>query len=152
MFIETYFDERPPGSANTSEPVIPYPQVLGEALTVWRKYLPIRRPIVDLQSWQLDTEIVPGSVVTEIERAKEAAGLFDRVEIWRRVGDPMAVGVIEGQEPRYFSIVRWGDAEITLEQAKKMLRAEKWLVWFSATWGLCVLFILIFATIVKLGR
>ena len=56
MFVETYFDERVPGSTNTSEPVIPYPQLLGEELTVWRRYLPVRRPIEVLQPWQLDTE------------------------------------------------------------------------------------------------
>ncbi len=152
MFVETYFDERAPGSANTTESVIPYPQLSGEALTLWQEYLPIRRPIEDLRSWRWDTEVVPGSVLTEIERAKNSPTLFDRVEIWRRAGDPMAVGVIEGLEPRYFSIVRWGDAEITLEQVKKVLRAEKWLLWFSATWGLCFSFILIFAAIVQLGR
>ena len=152
MFVETYYDERAPVSASTSEPVIPYPQLSGEALTVWQKYLPIRRPIENLQSWQLDTEIVPGSVITEIERAKNAPRLFDRIEIWRRADDPMAVGVIEGEKPRYFSIVRWGDAEITLEQAKKMLRAEKWLLWFSVTWGLCALLIFIVAAIVRLSR
>jgi hypothetical protein len=111
MFVETYFDERVPVSANTSEPMIPYPQLLGEALTVWRKYLPVRRPIEVLQ-WWFDSEPLPGPVITEI---------------WRRADDPMAVGVIEGEKPRYFSIVRWGDTEITLEEAKKRLRAEKWL-------------------------
>jgi len=126
MFVETYFDERVPVSANTSEPMIPYPQLLGEALTVWRKYLPVRRPIEVLQ-WWFDSEPLPGPVITEIERAKNAPRLFDRIEIWRRADDPMAVGVIEGEKPRYFSIVRWGDTEITLEEAKKRLRAEKWL-------------------------
>jgi hypothetical protein len=126
MFVETYFDERVPVSANTSEPMIPYPQLLGEALTVWRKYLPVRRPIEVLQ-WWFDSEPLPGPVITEIERAKNTTGLFDRIEIWRRADDPMAVGVIEGEKPRYFSIVRWGDTEITLEEAKKRLRAEKWL-------------------------
>ena len=149
MFVETYFDERAPGSANTREPVIPYPQLSREALTVWQRYLPIRRPMEDLQ---FNSEPIPGSMITEIERAKNATGLFDRVEIWGRAGDPMAVGVIEGREPRYFSIARWGDAEITLEQAKERLRAEKWLVWFSATWRMCALLILIVAAIVQSGR
>ena len=57
MFIETYFDEWAPVSANTSESMIPYPQLTGETLTIWRKYLPAGRPIENLQSWQLDTEI-----------------------------------------------------------------------------------------------
>ncbi len=82
MFVETYFDERAPVSGNTSEPVIPYPELLGDVLTVWQKYLPIRRPIKDLHSWRFDMEPVPRSVITEIERVKNAKGLFDRVEIW----------------------------------------------------------------------
>jgi len=80
MFVETYFEERVPVSANTSEPMIPYPQLLGEALTVWRKYLPVRRPIEVLQ-WWFDSEPLPGPVITEIERAKNTTGLFDRIEI-----------------------------------------------------------------------
>jgi hypothetical protein len=39
----------------------------------------------------------------------------------------MAVGVTDGEHVRYFSIARWGDAKLTLEQVKKRLRAEKWL-------------------------
>ena len=147
MFVETYFDEKAPVSANRSEPMIPYPKLLGEELTVWRKYLPVRRSIDVLQGW-LDTGAVPGSIITEIERAKNATGLFDRVEIWRRAEDPMAVGVIEGREPRYFSIVRWGDAEITLEEAKKRLRADKWLVWLSAAGALSILLLYILTAIV----
>jgi hypothetical protein len=151
MFVETYFEERVPVSANTSEPMIPYPQLLGEALTVWRKYLPVRTPIEVLQ-WWFDSEPLPGPVITEIERAKNTTGLFDRIEIWRRADDPMAVGVIEGEKPRYFSIVRWGDAEITLEEAKKRLRAEKWLVWFSAVGALSILLLYMLTAIVQLGR
>jgi len=64
-------------------------------------------------------------VITEIERAKKAPRLFDRIEIWSRTADPMAVGIIGGDKPRYFSIVRWGDAELTLEQVKKRLRIEQ---------------------------
>ena len=40
----------------------------------------------------------------------------------------MAVGVIDGGRTRYFSIVRWGDAELTLEQLRKRLRLEDWLL------------------------
>jgi hypothetical protein len=148
MFVETYFDERAPGSTNTSEPVVPYPQLSGEALTVWQKYLPTRRSIEVLQ-WWLDTGAVPGSVITEIERAKNTTGLFDRVEIWRRADDPMAVGIIDGKEPRYFSIVRWGDAEITLEQAKKRLRADKWLTWLSAAGAVSILLLYMLTAIVQ---
>ena len=151
MFVETYFEDRVPVSANTSEPMIPYPQLLGEALTVWRKYLPVRRPIEVLQ-WWFDSEPLPGPVIIEIERAKNAPRLFDRIEIWRRVDDPMAVGVIEGEKTHYFSIVRWGDAEITLEEAKKRLRAEKWLVWLSAVGALSILLLYMLTAIVQLGR
>jgi hypothetical protein len=152
MFVETYFDERAPVSASTREPVIPYPQLLGEALTVWQKYLPIRRPIEDLPSWRFEAERVPGSAIREIERAKNATGLFDRVEIWRRTGDPMAVGVIAGQEPRYFSIVRWGDAEINVEEAKERLRAEKRVVWMAAAMGLLGLLFVVLVAIAQSGR
>jgi hypothetical protein len=50
----------------------------------------------------------------------------------------MAVGVIGGAKPRYFSIIRWGDAELTLAQVKRKLRVEKymslvaWIVVFCA--------------------
>ena len=151
MFVETYFDERAPVSTNTSKSMIPYPQLLGEALTVWQKYLPIRRSIEVLQ-WWFDSQTIPTPVITEIDRAKNATGLFDRIEIWRRADDPMAVGVIEGREPRYFSIVRWGDAEITLEEAKKRLRSEKWLVWLSAAGALSVLLLYMLTAIVELVR
>jgi hypothetical protein len=72
-------------------------------------------------------------VVAEIQRAKKAPHLFDWVEIWSRTGDPMAVGVIGDAKPRYFSIVRWGDAELTLTQVKRQLRLEKWIFWLAWT-------------------
>ena len=75
---------------------------------------------------------VPDIVSTEVERAKKAPHLFDHIEIWSRTDDPMAVGVIGGAKPRYFSIVRWGDAELTLAQVKRKLRVEKWIL--SLTW------------------
>jgi hypothetical protein len=137
MFIETYYDERAAVPGSTSEPMIPYPELSGEELTVWRKYLPVRRPIRKLFSF-FNGEIVPGPVITEIERAKRAPGLFDRIEIWSRTGDPMAVGVIGEEKPRYFSIVRWGDAELTLEQVKERLRVEKWLFGLAAAVGMLV--------------
>ena len=98
MFIETYYDERAAVPASTSEPVIPYPELFGEELMVWREYLPMRRQIRYLYS-RFNSETIPGPVITEIERAKGAPGLFDRIEIWSRTGDPMAVGVI-GEENR----------------------------------------------------
>jgi hypothetical protein len=73
-----------------------------------------------------------------MERAKKIPHLFDHVEIWSRIDDPMAVGVIGGAKPRYFSIIRWGDAELTLAQVRRNLRFEKcmslvgWIVVFCA--------------------
>jgi hypothetical protein len=39
----------------------------------------------------------------------------------------MAVGVIapEGQRTRYYSIARWGDAEITVDEVKRRLRLQE---------------------------
>ena len=79
-------------------PTIPYPELSGEELKVWGKYLPMRREIRNLDSW-FDGETIPGPAITEIERAKQAPGLFDRIEIWSRTDDPMAVGII-GEENR----------------------------------------------------
>ena len=151
MFVETYYDARAAAPGGTSQTKIPYPELSGEELTVWRQYLPVKKQVGNLHSW-FNGEPVPDIVLAEIQRAKKTLHLFDRVEIWSRTSDPMAVGVIGDAKPRYFSIVRWGDAELTLAQVKERLRAEKWLVWFSATWGLCALLIFIVATIVQLGR
>ena len=136
MFIETYYDDRAT-VRSTSEPMIPYPELSGEELEVWRKYLPMRREIRNLDS-RLNRETIPGPVITEIEKAKESARLFDRIEIWSRTGDPMAVGIIGEEKPRYFSIVRWGDAELTIEQVKKRLQVEKWMLWLTSTVGILV--------------
>jgi hypothetical protein len=133
MFIETYYDERFAVPGSTCEPRIPYPELSGEELTVWQKYLPIRRPIENFHSW-FDGEAIPGPVMTEIETAKRAPRLFDRIEIWSRAADPMAVGVIGEEKPRYFSIVRWGDAKLTLAQVKRRLWVESWLLPLTATW------------------
>src|SRR4029453_14345745 len=137
MFIETYYDERASVRASTSDPVIPYPELSGEELTVWRNYLPVRRPIRKISS-KFNGATVPDPVITEIERAKRAPGLFDRIEIWSRANDPMAVGVIGEEKPRYFSIVRWGDADLALEQVKERLRVEKWLFGLAAAVGMLV--------------
>jgi hypothetical protein len=137
MFIETYHDDRATALGNTGEPMIPYPELYGEELEVWRKYLPIRRPVRNLDSW-FNREDIPVPVITEIERAKKIPGLFDRVEIWSRTGDPIAVGIIREEKPRYFSIVRWGDAELTLEQVKRILRVEKCMLWLASTVGISI--------------
>ena len=137
MFIETYYDDRATLPGSTSEPMIPYPELSGEELEVWRKYLPMRREIGNIDS-RLNRETIPGPVITDIERAKQAPGLFDRIEIWSRTDDPMAVGIIGEEKPRYFSLVRWGDAELTFEQVKKRLQVEKWLLWLTSTVGILV--------------
>jgi len=131
MFIETYYDDRAAVPGNISETAIPYPELAGEELTVWRKYLPFSRQIENLH-YSFNGVPVPDIVSAEVERAKKTPHLFDQIEIWSRTDDPMAIGVIGGAKPRYFSIVRWGDAELTLAQVKRKLRVEKWML--SLTW------------------
>ena len=130
MFIETYYDERAAVPASTSEPMIPYPELSGEELAVWQEYLPMRRQIRHLQS-RFNT--IPDPAIAEI---KKATSSFDRIEIWSRASDPMAVGIIGEEKPRYFSIARWGDAELTLAQVKRRLWIEKWLLRLTATGGI----------------
>ena len=144
MFIETYYDDRAAVSGSTSEPMIPYPELSGEELTVWRKYLPMRRRLGNLYSL-FSIETIPDPVITEIEKTKKPTRLFDRIEIWSRAADPMAVGIIGEEKPRYFSIARWGDAELTLEQAKKRLQLEKCILWLTSTGGILVLVVAMFA-------
>ena len=133
MFIETYYDERAAVPASTNEPMIPYPELSGEELTVWQEYLPVRRQIGHLQS-RFNT--IPDLAIAEIKKATRS---FDRIEIWSRTDDPMAVGIMEEGKPRYFSIARWGDAELTIEQIKKRLQVEKWMLWLTSTVGILVL-------------
>ena len=130
MFIETYYDERAAVPATTSEPMIPYPELLGEELAVWQEYLPMRREIRNLYS---PFNTIPDPAIAEIKKATRS---FDRIEIWSRAADPMAVGVIGEEKPRYFSIARWGDAELTLAQVKRRLWVEKWLLLLTATGGI----------------
>jgi len=130
MFIETYYDERAAVPATTSEPMIPYPELSGEELAVWQEYLPIRREIRKPFS-RFNT--IPDLAIAEIKKATRS---FDRIEIWSRADDPMAVGVIGEGKPRYFSIVRWGDAKLTVEQLKRRLRVEKWLLLLTALGGI----------------
>ena len=139
MFIETFYDDRAVVSGGTSEPLIPYPELSGEELAVWREYLPIRREISNLYS-PLNT--VPDPAIAEIKKATRS---FERIEIWSRADDPMAVGVTGEEKPRYFSIVRWGDAKLTLAQVKRKLRVEKWLLLLSETGGIVVFLVTIFA-------
>ena len=144
MFVETYYDDRAAVSGSTREPTIPYPELSGEELTVWRKYLPTRRRLGNLYSL-FSIETLPDPVITEIEKTKKPTRLFDRIEIWSRAADPMAVGIIGEEKPRYFSIARWGDAELTLEQAKKRLRLEKRMLFLTSTVGILVLVVAMFA-------
>jgi len=137
MFIETYHNDRATALGSTGEPMIPYPELSGDELEVWRKYLPVRRQIRNLDS-RLNRQTIPGPVITELAKARKVPRLFDRVEIWSRTGDPMAVGIIGKEKPRYFSIARWRDAELTFEQVKKRLQAEKWMLWMSSTVGILI--------------
>ena len=130
MFIETYYDDRAAVPGSTSEPMIPYPELSGEKLTVWQEYLPIKRPIRNLYS---PFNTIPDPAIAEIKKATRS---FDHIEIWSRAADPMAVGIIGEEKPRYFSIVRWGDAELTLAQVKRRLWVEKWLLLLTATGGI----------------
>ena len=141
MFIETYYDDRAPIPGSTSEPLIPYPELAGEELAVWQEYLPIRSDMRNLFS---PFNPIPDPAIAEM---KKAICSFDRIEIWSRAGDPMAVGVIREEKPRYFSIVRWGDAKLTLAQVKRRLRVEKWLLRLFAPSGLTLLLAVLWITI-----
>jgi hypothetical protein len=150
MFIETYYDERARGPASPGEPAIPYPELSGEEIRVWQEYLPMKIPIENLSS-RFIIEDIPGPVIAEIEKAKNAPRLFDQIEVWSRTDDPMVVGIVGGQKPRYFSIVRWGDAKLTLEQVKKRLRVEQWLRWLTLSGGIFGCLVVIFAAMMQ-GR
>ena len=59
----------------------------------------------------------------------------------------MAVGVIGEEKPRYFSIVRWGDAKLTLAQVKRRLWVEKWLLHLTATGGIIIFLATLFIVV-----
>jgi hypothetical protein len=141
MFIETYYDERVPVPGSPNEPFIPYPELSGEELAVWQEYLPIRREIKNLYS---PFNPIPDSAIAEVKKAIRS---FERIEIWSRADDPMAVGVIGEEKPRYFSIVRWGDAKLTLAQVKKRLWVEKWVFSLTASAGILIFLITMFASV-----
>ena len=124
MFIETYYDERSALLAGSGEAAIPYPELVGEELSLWQRYLPVRTELDKVPFWLQDN--MPRLVTEQLEKARQAPSLFERIEIWSRSGDPMAVGVTGGEQERYFAIARWGDAKLTLEQVKKRLRVEEW--------------------------
>ena len=141
MFIETYYDDRAAVSGSISEPLIPYPELSGEELAVWQEYLPIRREMKNLYS---RFNAIPDSAIAEVKKATRS---FERIEIWSRADDPMVVGVIGEEKPRYFSIVRWGDAKLTLAQVKRRLRVEKWLLRLIAPVGITVLLAALFIVV-----
>src|SRR5262245_38715665 len=150
MFVETYYDDRTTLPGSTSEPVIRYPELFGEQLEVWRKCLPIRSKPRQLE-YRLNWQTMPSPVSTELKKARKASRLFDRVKSWSRADDPMAVGIIREETTRYFSIARWGDAELTIEQVKKRLKTEKWMLWMSSTVGILVFLAATFVAITRGG-
>jgi hypothetical protein len=90
---------------------------------LWRQYLPIKHTF-GIYSLELG---IPEPVLSDVRRLR-ATRLFDRVEIWaRKDPDPMAVGIVapEDGRTRYYSIARWGDAEITLDEVKRKLRLQE---------------------------
>jgi len=144
MFIETYYDERSGFSVSSREPAIPYPELLGEELSLWQRYLPVRTELEKAPFWLEDN--LPHLVREQLEKVRQPPHLFERIEIWSRSGDPMAVGVRGREQTRYFSIVRWGDAKLTLAQVKRRLRVEECMfrlvpvglivIFLAATWAL----------------
>jgi hypothetical protein len=54
-------------------------------------------------------------------------------------------GVIGDEKPRYFSIARWGDAELTLEEVKERLRIDKWRLRLFLTGGILVFLVVTLA-------
>ena len=148
MFIETYYDERSTFCATSDEPAIPYPELVGEELKLWKRYLPTMRELENVAFWLHDN--VPHLVMEQLEKAQKTPRLFDRIEIWSRTGDPMAVGVIGGKQTRYFSIARWGDAKLTLEQVKKKLWRKKEWMFRLVRVGTTVIFLL--ATLALIAR
>ncbi len=132
MFVETYYDERSAIPASTGEPPIPYPELLGEAWMLWRRYLPVRSRLGNLSRTFYET--IPNPVIEELARVQKEPRLFDRIEVWsRRDPDPMLVGINElaGEKARYYSIARWGDAKLTIAQVKKRLRLQQLMFWLT---------------------
>ena len=53
MFIETYYDERSALFASSSEAAIPYPELVGEELKLWQRYLPTMRELENVPFWPM---------------------------------------------------------------------------------------------------
>jgi len=118
IFIETYYDERQMVPASSREPAIPYPELAGEELSVWQRYLPVTTELGKVPFGFYHT---PQPVIEQLEKAQKRH-LFDRIEIWSRADDPMAVGVMGGERTRYFSIARSGAAKLTLQQVATIIQ------------------------------
>ena len=65
MFVETYYDEATAVRASTGQPSIPYPELVGEELALWQRYLPIKRPIESVYNWF--ERAAPNPVITEVK-------------------------------------------------------------------------------------
>jgi hypothetical protein len=70
--------------------------IVMEPLTVWQEYLPMRREIRNLSSL-----FIPDAAIAEIKKATHS---FERIEIWSRAGDPMAVGIIGEEKLRWITV------------------------------------------------
>lgn len=129
-----------------------YPQLLGDELETWRRFLPTEASIS-----RYTYDEVPDDALDAIKDAQEMQ-LFDRIEIWTPQGnrlsdrlrahygrvrdamsalsdglDPMAVGVIDyNDESHYFPITRWGEALLSVDEVKKQLRKVN-VLFFSLT-------------------
>jgi hypothetical protein len=150
MFIETYYNERSGSTASSGELAIPYPELVGEELCLWQRYLPVRTELKNVPFWLHNG--MPCLVIEQLENAQKTPHLFERIEIWSRSGDPMAVGVAGAEQTRYFSIARWGDAKLTLEQVKKTLRAEEWMFRLVSAGMILIFLVGIFGLITHTGQ
>src|SRR5215471_2114631 len=72
MFIETYYDERHTVPASSREPAIPYPELAGEELSVWQRYLPVTTELGKVPFWFYHT---PQPVIEQLER-KHKSGIY----------------------------------------------------------------------------
>jgi hypothetical protein len=117
MFIETYYDETRSGFDGTGQPLIPYPELIGEELAVWRQYFPIKHAI-GIYPFELG---VPEPVLSEVQHLR-ATRLFDRIEIWgpqRPRSDGGRSNRARGTRNPLLFDRAVGDAEITVDEVKR---------------------------------
>ena len=74
MFIETYYDERSGLPAGSGEKGIPYPELVGEELSLWQKYLPVRTELENVPFWLHDN--MPLLVSEQLEKARSMSATF----------------------------------------------------------------------------